>query len=820
MTAQQLDHVAGTAASTRNSLIIYSPYIGLKPYSENEQALFFGRERDAQFLVDKILSAPLTLMYGMSGVGKSSLLRARVIPDLRSPDVAGALVIYVFDCWTEPDVEAAIKRTIAREVAKLIGHGRPVGPGLAAPLLDWARYVNNALGKPFVLILDQFEQFLLHRAGRLDPLRRELASLVRAKADVYVVLALREEYLASLEVFTHDIVNIYDSTFRLEHLTDDGARDAIVCRAKTYGVMVVDDLTDALIRDLKVRVFGQSLEQVGVALGEANIELPVLQILCEQLWKNRDPTSSSWLTPDLYRRMGQRDGIIATYLADLTRGLRAPERDDAAAILDWLAPRSGLKTPCSVDQLVALTRLSAERINRLLTHFEIHWVLRPIAGGRYELYHDAFIKVLRNWIDARLDDVKRRQRVQQNWRRAKQIIEGIGVLVVVGLCALGANNWLKMPSEQESCVIEEGLNTSTGPTGGTELVYHDGLNAQLLDCFWGQFNRKLRQANSPVVLPVHISPKADDGQSTNSVTLRLGRDSDKLAKISVDIPLSVYDRVLLDHDRLPVPFRSLSSPLDIVDSPEADDLGFPSIATLPAWTSPLLRTLGVYPLQTEQAVITAVARQLVNDPRPTLTQQVVDYLLEQTSRSSPETVKEAVRSQPREYIRDVRKRFRDVLREIATLSDNKTNLNYEHLDLILDAMARHTAFASDPHTIGNEILKDLRRLSTQLPPEIALHGAKPVSLREIFQEKSALLQDYQLRAEEIPRQEDRPQVALGKDLVSCIADESGAIKETINQRWLDQRNSYRLTLPEVQFIRAEEGMTSEEFVIEVAGQYF
>src|SRR6266849_2068402 len=133
------------------------PYIGLKPYSKEEQPLFFGREEDAQFLVNKILSAPLTLVYGMSGVGKSSLLRARVVPDLTNPDVAGALVIYLFDCWTEPDIEAAIKHAIERKVVEQLGGDAPDCPGLTGLLLDWVRYVNNALAKPLVLILDQFE---------------------------------------------------------------------------------------------------------------------------------------------------------------------------------------------------------------------------------------------------------------------------------------------------------------------------------------------------------------------------------------------------------------------------------------------------------------------------------------------------------------------------------------------------------------------------------------------------------------------------------------------------------------------------------------
>jgi len=58
---------------------IHEPYIGLKPYTEAERDRFFGRERDAQLLINKLFSHPLTLLYAPSGVGKTSLLRALVM---------------------------------------------------------------------------------------------------------------------------------------------------------------------------------------------------------------------------------------------------------------------------------------------------------------------------------------------------------------------------------------------------------------------------------------------------------------------------------------------------------------------------------------------------------------------------------------------------------------------------------------------------------------------------------------------------------------------------------------------------------------------
>ena len=284
--------------------------------------------------------------------------------------------------------------------------------------------------------------FLLQHAGRLDPLRRELAALVRAKADVYVVLALREEYLASLEVLTNDIVNIYASTFRLEHLTGERRQGSYRRPVEAYGVTVEQpELENALIADLKATALEQPLEHAGPAVGEANIELPHPD---SSATSSGRIMSATGLTLGLYERMGWRDGIMGL-LAGLAEGLSPQEQDDAANGLDWLAPRSGLKATCSVDQLAALTKLPGERIKKLMTHFEKNRVLREIAGQRYELYHDAFTKVLRRWIDERQEHAKESARRRQRRRKVQLLAAGICTVVFALVAVRAWINWFNMP---------------------------------------------------------------------------------------------------------------------------------------------------------------------------------------------------------------------------------------------------------------------------------------------------------------------------------------------------------------------------------------
>ena len=80
-----------------------SPYRGLRPYTEAEAAFFFGREAEGEIVAANLLGARLTLLYGPSGVGKSSILLAGVVSRLREraranladDDAAGFAVVVV-----------------------------------------------------------------------------------------------------------------------------------------------------------------------------------------------------------------------------------------------------------------------------------------------------------------------------------------------------------------------------------------------------------------------------------------------------------------------------------------------------------------------------------------------------------------------------------------------------------------------------------------------------------------------------------------------------------------------------------------------------
>lgn len=276
------------------------PYVGLRPFEASESDRFFGRGRDAGLLCDKILSGRLTILYAQSGLGKSSLLRAMVIPRLEENH---SRVIY-FDAWAQEEPLLLLKDALA-SAANALGfadadRGSPT-------LTELARILCSADDSGLVLVLDQFEEFLVHHGESLDPLRNELGALLRSsRLDVTVVLSLREEFLAALEPLRQQILNLFQSTYRLEGLNDEDLRLAIEGPPRLFGGECEPQLAEQLVSDLRTPG----------APGEAGllVELPMLQLVCQQLWSHAE---QGRLTLALYQRLGGAKRILADHVRSL-----------------------------------------------------------------------------------------------------------------------------------------------------------------------------------------------------------------------------------------------------------------------------------------------------------------------------------------------------------------------------------------------------------------------------------------------------------------------------------------------------------------------
>ena len=171
------------------SAVPESPYKGLASFEDSEldALLFFGREREIAAVAANVLANRLTVLYGPSGVGKSSLLGAGVARRLR--EQSGAPVV-VHDSWAE-DPAARLIDSVHAECGDL---------GATAGLVDTVAAAAQQSSE-LHLLLDNFEEYILYH-GLEGPLSATLPELLRRPGlRVNVLLSLRDDALAELDEF-------------------------------------------------------------------------------------------------------------------------------------------------------------------------------------------------------------------------------------------------------------------------------------------------------------------------------------------------------------------------------------------------------------------------------------------------------------------------------------------------------------------------------------------------------------------------------------------------------------------------------------------
>jgi hypothetical protein len=238
----------------RNMVDEERPRLGLRSFTEDVSQYFFGRDREIPELADRIRQRPLTILYGQSGLGKTSLLNAGVLPRLRQQGYAPVLVRVIYDPQLQP---LSPEEQVLREFA--IRFPEAPQPATAAPSL-WDLFhdpqfgfagTDASLPRP-VLVFDQFEEiFTLGLTLRESQTRVFIDALscvvenrpgesarARLEDDDYadrvlqhvrpcrVVFAMRDDYLHQLERWRRKIPSMMDNRFELRRLTGRQAFDA------------------------------------------------------------------------------------------------------------------------------------------------------------------------------------------------------------------------------------------------------------------------------------------------------------------------------------------------------------------------------------------------------------------------------------------------------------------------------------------------------------------------------------------------------------------------------------------------------------------
>ncbi len=396
-----------------------SPYKGLASFEDSEldALLFFGREREISAVAANVLANRLTVLYGPSGVGKSSLLGAGVARRLR--ELSGAPVV-VHDAWAE-DPAARLIASVHAECGEL---------GATAGLVDTVAAAAQQNGE-LHLLLDNFEEYILYH-GLEGPLSATLPELLRRPGlRVNVLLALRDDALAELDEFADRIPELFSNLLRLDRLDREAGRAAILGPLARYSELAGEQFTaeDALVEAV-----------LDEASTDAGVEAPYLQLVLERLWEREREEGSRELRLATLRAIGGARAVVREHVQGALDRLPLAEQEAAARVVRQLVTPSGRKVSHEASDLAEYAEVEDAELRRLLERLGRERIVRGVNGmqgapTRYEIFHDVLGPPILAW---QAEQQLRRERIRSRRQRRRLlaiIAASLFALVVVAAIA-------------------------------------------------------------------------------------------------------------------------------------------------------------------------------------------------------------------------------------------------------------------------------------------------------------------------------------------------------------------------------------------------
>ena len=378
------------------------PYKGLARFEASDTVYFFGREQLAAELVARVVGASVLAVVGPSGSGKSSLVRAGLLPALRDGLVPGA------DRWAQVIMTPGPHpgRELMRRLA---GHEMDrVDAGSLTEVVD-AACAALPVGGGLLLFVDQFEEVFTacrngtERVAFLDALV-EVSS--RAKGAVTVVVTIRSDYYGHFAAHKELADLLAANQVLVGAMTEDELRRAIELPAQRAGLKPESGLAEAMVADVA---------------GEPGA-LPLLSTALLEAWEHRHgrilPTAG-------YHHRGGVRGAVArlaeSAYAELTSGQQQTARSLLLRLADVEEGEAAVRRRVALAELVGDDPDAASVVTTLINRR-----LLTSHDGMVEVAHEALLREwprLRFWLE---DDVHGR-RLHHHLQRAAKDWEGSGL---------------------------------------------------------------------------------------------------------------------------------------------------------------------------------------------------------------------------------------------------------------------------------------------------------------------------------------------------------------------------------------------------------
>ena len=386
------------------------PYVGLDAFQAENKAYFFGRETDTKTLLAQVRNAPLVVVLGASGSGKSSLVLGGVLPALKDEGTFRVVPSFVpGNAVLEHLVEVVLQR-----------RGEPdTNPAFLAPALrensQSVLSLVEAEAPPTLITIDQFEEvFTLSSVEDREALVASLAQLL--EAGHRVILTMREEFRNRIVELRPLAPYLDKAWYSMRPMNYDEFRAAVEKPAALVNLQFQAGIVDDLVK----KVLGQPAA------------LPLLQFTLSLLWKERDRNRITW---EVYGKTGDPLNALKTSADHFYDGLAPQTEIEVKRVLLELVRVDELleayRQPVPMSRLRQAGKANTEEVIKLLADND-YIRITAAADAVVEVKHESLVRNwprFVGWIDEKRNDRRQRlaltQAAQQWAKSGKSVAEGL-----------------------------------------------------------------------------------------------------------------------------------------------------------------------------------------------------------------------------------------------------------------------------------------------------------------------------------------------------------------------------------------------------------
>ncbi len=379
------------------------PYRGLAAFQAEDADRFFGRDRLVADLVARLDRERVLFVIGPSGSGKSSVVRAGLIPAIQGGSISGSdrWPIALFSPRADPTAELGYQLRLV-DGAPALGVERSeassiVGPGEARRLADLICRDSGGM----LMVIDQFEElFTLSQRRAQERFLETLAAVVDpADSRVRAVLAMRADFYGICATFPWLARRITANQVLVGPMSMADLKKVIEEPAVGAGLRLEEGLADAVLEDA----------------GSEPAALPLVSHALAETWRRRDGET---LTLAGYREAGGVAGSISQTADSLFEAVFDDAEKQACRrlMLRLVTPGEGTSDSRRRLPRVELDRDPNPEVSTWVVDQMVDARLLTVDRDSLEIAHEALLRSwprLRNWIEEARDDLRTRQRIDR-----------------------------------------------------------------------------------------------------------------------------------------------------------------------------------------------------------------------------------------------------------------------------------------------------------------------------------------------------------------------------------------------------------------------